>query len=202
MVVQCGSSGARLIKLAADGSLKESQTVEVPIGLSAVDTGRRLLKRPLAQICPSADARSLGLIMNNGEIFEAEIGQVGVGPLRINPTRALRLSQSHRVLHTRVSPRSPDGAKAIVSCASTELVHTTLTADEIHIFDTANSWAREAIIETPVPFSDVVFSADGRGLFAISPETRALLAIDPGTGRVETSIAEIGVQPRFLAVAP
>ena len=85
LVVQCGSSEARLINLAADGSLKQSQTVEVPIGLSAVRTGRRVLKRPLAQICPSADARKLGLIMNNGEIFEAEIG---VSPSRINPTPA------------------------------------------------------------------------------------------------------------------
>ena len=199
LVVQCGSSEARLINLAADGSLKQSRSVEVPIGLSAVRTGQRVLQRPLAQSCPSADARKLGLIMNNGEIFEAEIG---VSPFRINPTLARPLRQSHRVLHTRVSPRSPDGTKAFVSCASKELVHTSLTADEIHIFDTTNSWTREAIIRTPVPCSDLVLSGDGRYLYGISPATRTLLTINPGTGELETSVGGIGVQPRFLAIAP
>ena len=199
LVVKCGHRGARLINLASDGSLKQSRSVEVPIGLSAVRTGQRVLKRPLAQICPSADARKLGLIMNNGEIYEAE---VGVSPFRINPTLAPPLRQSHRVLHTRVSPRSPDGTKAFVSCASKKLVHTSLTADEVHIFDTTNSWTREAIIRTTVPCSDLVLSANGRYLYGISPATRTLLTINLGTGELETSVGGIGVQPRFLAIAP
>ena len=199
LVVQCGSRGARMINLAADGSMKQSQSVEVPIGFSAVMTGRRVSKRPLAQICPSADARKLGLIMNNGEIYEAE---VGVSPFRINPTLAPPLRQSHRVLHTRVSPRSPDGTKAFVSCASKKLVHPSLTADEIHIFDTTNSWTREAIIGTTVPCSDLVLSANGRYLYGISPATRTLLTINLGTGKLETSVSGIGRQPRFLAIAP
>ncbi len=199
LVVQCGSRGPRLINLAADGSLKESQTVEVPLGLSSVATGRRVLKRPLAQICPSADARKLGLIMNNGEIYEARIG---VSPFRINPTLAPRLSESHRVLHVGGLRRSPNGNRAFVGCAPKELVHTSLTADEIHIFDTTSSWTREGIFRTTVPFSDLVLSSDSRDLFAISPETRTLLSIDTGTGQVETSIGGIGVQPRFLAIAP
>ncbi len=198
-IVKCSSRGARLVSLAADGSVKQSQFVEVPVSLSAVRSGRRVLKRPVAQISPSADARKLGLIMNNGEIFEAEIGD---SPYRINPTLAPRLRQSHRVLHTGVAPRSPDGAKVFVGCASKELVHTTLTADEIHVFDTTSSWTREAIIRTPVPFSDLVLSADGRNLFAISPATRTLLTMDPASGQVQQSVGEIGVKPRFLAVAP
>ena len=199
LVVMCGSRGTRCITLASDGSVKHSLFVEVPIGLSAVTSGRRVLKRPLAQISPSADARKLGLIMNNGEIFEAEIGD---SPLRINPTRAPPLSPSHRVLQVGGSRRSPNGAKAVVGCASKELVHTTLTADEIHVFDTANSWVREAIIRTPVPISDLVLSADGRTLYGISPQTRTLLTIDRATGKVENSVGDIGVQPRFLAIAP
>ena len=198
MVVMC-SRGARCINLASDGSVNQSQFVEVPIGLSAIKSGTRVLKRPVAQISPSADARKLGLIMNNGEIFEAEIGD---GLFRINPTLAPRLRPSHRVLHTRVAARSPDGAKVFVGSASKELVHTTLTADEIHVFDTASSWSRVAIVRTPVPFSDVVVSADGRDLVAISPATRTLLIIDPATGKVQKSIGGIGVQPRFLAIAP
>ena len=199
LVVQCGSRGARLINLAADGSVKQSRFAEVPIGLSAVVTGRRVLKRPLAQIWPSADARKLGLIMNNGEIFEAEIG---VNPFQVIPTAAPPLGPSHRVLHTQVSPRSPDGGKAFVGCAPKELVHTSLTADEIHIFDTTNSWTREAIVRTMVPCSDLVLSADGRYLYGISPQTRTLLTINLGNGQVETSVGGIGVQPRFLAIAP
>lgn len=199
LVVKCSSSRALLINLAADGSVKQSRSVEVPIGLSAVTRGRRVLPRPLAGISPSPDARKLGLIMDNGEIYEAEIG---VSPFRINPTRAPRLSRSHRVLHTRVSPRSSDGARAFVACASKELVWTTLTADEIHIFDTTDSWIREAVFRTTVPFSDLVLSADGRDLFAISPETRTLLTIDPATGNLVTSVDGIGVKPRFLVIAP
>ena len=137
--------------------------------------------------------------MNNGEIFEAEIGD---SPFRINPTLAPPLSPSHRVLQVAGSRRSPNGAKVFVGCASKELVHTTLTADEIHVFDTASSWTREAIIRTPVPFSDLVLSADGRNLFAISPATRTLLTMDPATGQVQKSVGGIGVKPRFLAVAP
>lgn len=199
LVVKCSSRGVRLISLAADGSVKQSQFVEAPIGLSAVTRGRRVVQRPLAQISPSADARKLGLIMDNGEIFEAEIGD---SPFRINPTLAPRLRLSHRVLHTRVSGRSPDGRQVFVGCASKDLVSTSLTADEIHVFDTASSWTREAIIRTPVPISDLVLSADGRDLFAISSETRTLLTIDRATGQVENSIGDIGVQPRFLAIAP
>ncbi len=199
LVVMCGSRGARCINLASDGSVKHSLFVEVPIGLSAVTSGRRVVKRPLAQISPSADARRLGLIMNNGEIFEAELGD---SPFRIKPTLAPPLSPSHRVLQVGGSRRSPNGAKVFVGCASKELISTSLTADEIHVFDTASSWTREAIIRTPVPFSDLVLSADGRDLFAISPETRTLLNIDRATGQVENSIADIGVQPRFLAIAP
>ena len=45
LVVKCGSSEARLINLAADGSLKQSQSVEVPIGLSAVRTGQEGIAR-------------------------------------------------------------------------------------------------------------------------------------------------------------
>ena len=137
--------------------------------------------------------------MNNGEIFEAEIGD---SPFRINPTLAPRLSPSHRVLQVGGSRRSPNGAKAFVSCASKDLVTTTLTADEIHVFATASSWTREAIIRTPVPLSDLVLSADGRTLFGISPATRTLLAIDPANGRVEKRVDEIGVQPRLLTIAP
>ena len=199
LVVMCGSRGARLINLAADGSAKQSQFVEVPISLSAVTTSRRVLKRPLAQISPSADARKLGLIMNNGEIYEAEIGN---SPFRINPTLAPPLSPSHRVLQVGGSRRSPNGAKVYVGCASKDLITTSLTADEIHVFDTANSWIRKAIIRTPVPFSDLALSADGRTLYAISPQTSTLLAIDPATGKVKKSVGEIGVQPRLLAIAP
>ena len=199
LVVMCGSRGARCINLSPDGSAKQSQFVEVPISLSAVTSGRRVLKRPVAQISPSEDARKLGLIMNNGEIFEAEIGD---SPFRINPTLAPPLSPSHRVLQVGGSRRSPNGAKVFVGCASKELVHTTLTADEIHVFDTTSSWTREAVIRTPVPFSDLVSSADGRYLYGISPQTRTLLTIDTVTGQVENSVGGIGVQPRFLAVAP
>ena len=198
LIVSC-SRGARLVSLTADGSAKQSHFVEVPIGLSAVTRGRRAVQRPVAQICPSADARTLGLIMNNGEIFEAEIGD---SSSRIVPTLAPTLGQSHRVLHTRVAPRSPNGTKVFVGCASKELVYRTLTADEIHVFDTASSWTREAIIRPPVPFSDVVVSADGRDLIAISPATRTLLIVDSATGQVRKSVGEIGVGPRFLAIAP
>lgn len=199
LVVKCSSRGARLLSLAADGSVKLSQFVEVPSGFSAVTRGRRVVQRPVAQICPSADARKLGLIMNNGEIFEAEIG---VSPLRINPTPAPPLRQSHRVLHTRVSLRSPDGSKVFVGSASKDLVARSLTADEIHVFNTTSSWTREAIIRTPVPCSDLVLSVDGRYLYGISPQTRTLLTIDTATGRVEKGVGGIGVQPRFLAIAP
>ncbi len=199
LVVKCGSSGARMINLASDGSVKRSRFAEVPIGLSAVTTGRRVLKRPLAQVSPSADARKLGLIMNNGEILEAEIG---VSPFQILPTLTRPLSPSHRVLHTRVAPRSPDGTRAFVGCAPKELVHTSLTADEIHIFDTTNSWTREAIVRTTIPCSDLALSADGRYLYGISPQARTLLTINLGNGQVETSVGQIGVQPRFLAIAP
>ena len=199
LVVMCGSRGARWVNLAVDGSVKQSQSVEVPIGLSAVTSGRRVLQRPLAQISPSAGARKLGLIMNNGEIFEAE---TGVSPFRINPTRAPRLSQSNRVLHVGGSRRSPNGTRVFVSCASKDLISTSLTADEIHIFDTTNSWTREAIIRTPVPCSDLVLSGDGRYVYGISPQTRTLLTINLGTGQVETSVGGIGVQPRLLAIAP
>lgn len=199
LVVKCSSGGARLVSLAADGSVRQSQFVEVPIGLSAVKRGRRVVQRPVAQICPSGDARMLGLIMNNGEIFEAEIGD---SPFRIKPTLAPPLSPSHRVLHTRVSLRTPDGSKVFVGCASKELIATSLTADEIHIFDTASSWTREAIIRMPVPVSDLVLSADGRYLHAISPQTRTLLTIDHATGQVEGSVGGIGVKPTFLAIAP
>ena len=199
LVVMCGSRGARCINLASDGSVKQSQFVEVPISLSAVTSGRRVLKRPLAQTSPSADARKLGLIMNNGEIFEAEIGD---SPFRINPTLAPPLDPPHTVLQVGGSRRSPNGAKAFVSCASMELVHTSLTADEIHIYDTTNSWTREAIIRTPVPCSDLVLSGDGRYVYGISPQTRTLLTINLGTGQVETSVGGIGVQPRLLAIAP
>ncbi len=137
--------------------------------------------------------------MNNGEIFEAEIGD---SPFRIHPTLAPRLSPSHRVLQVGGSRRSPNGAKAFVSCASKDLTTTTLTADEVHVFDTASSWTREAIIRTPVPLSDLVLSADGRTLFGISPATRTLLTIDPANGQVEKRVDEIGVQPRLLAIAP
>ena len=202
LVVHCGSSEVRLINLAADGSLKQSQSVEVPIGVSAVTTGRRVLKRPLAQIHPSADARKLGLIMNNGEVYEAGISEIEVSPFRISSTLAPPLSQSHRALHNAVSRRSPDGTKVFVSFAEKELVHTSLTADEIHIFDTTNSWNREAIIRLPVPCSDLVLSGDGRYLYGISPQTRTLLTINLGTGQVETSVGGIGWQPRFLAIAP
>ena len=199
LVVKCRSRGARLVNLAADGSVKQSQFVEVPIGLSAVTSGRRALKRFLAQISLSADARKLGLIMNNGEIFEAEIGD---SPFRINPTLAPPLSLSHTVLQVGGFRRSPDGAKAFVSCASKKLVHTSLTADEIHIYDTTNSWTREAIIRTPVPCSDLVLSGDGRYLYGISPQTKTLLTINLGTGQVESSVEGIGVKPRLLAIAP
>lgn len=199
LVVCCGSRGTRLINPAADGSVKESRTVEVPIVLSAVTRGGRVVQRPVAQISPSADARKLGLIMNNGEVFEAEIGD---SPFRIHPTLAPPLRLSHRVLHTRVASRSPDGSQAFVGCAPRDLIATSLTADEIHVFNTTSSWTREAIIRTPVPFSDLVLSADGRDLFAISPETRTLLTIDPATGQVENSVGGIGVKPRFLAIAP
>ncbi len=202
LVVQCGSSEARLINLAADGSLKQSQSVEVPIGMSAVTTGRRVLKRPLAQIHPSADARKLGLIMNNGEIYEAEISEIEASPFRINPTLAPPLSQSHRALNIGVSRRSPNSTKVFISFAAKELVHTSLTADEIHVYDTTNSWIREAIIRTPVPCSDLVSSGDGKYLYGISPQTRTLLTINLGTGQVETSVGGIGWQPRFLAIAP
>ena len=157
------------------------------------------MQRPVAQICPSADARKLGLIMDNGEIFEAEIG---VFPFRINPTLAPPLRQSHRVLHTRVSLRTPDGSKVFVGCASKDLIATSLTADEIHVFNTTSSWTREATIRTPVPISDLVLSTDGRTLHGISPQTRTLLTIDPATGQVETSVGGIGVKPRFLAISP
>ncbi|MCY3757167.1 MAG: hypothetical protein OXG96_05540 [Acidobacteria bacterium] len=199
LVVKCSSRGVGLISLAADGSVNQSQFVEVPIGLSAVTRGRRVVQRPVAQICPSDDARKLGLIMDNGEIFEAEIGD---SPFRINPTLAPPLRLSHRVLHTRVSLRTPDGSKVFVGCASKDLVATSLTVDEIHVFDTASSWTREAIIRTPVPISDLVLSADGRDLYGISPQTRTLLTIDRATGQVENSIGDIGVQPRFLVIAP
>lgn len=199
MVVKCAPSGARLINLAADGSVQQYRSVKVPIDLSAVRTRRRVLQRPLAQICPSADARKLGLIMNNGEIYDAEIE---IRPFRINPTLAPPLRQSYRVLQIGVTRRSPNGTKVFVSCASKELVHTSLTADEIHIFDTTNSWTREAIIRTPVPCSDLVLSGDGRYLYGISPQTRTLLTISLGTGQVETSVGGIGVDPRFLAIAP
>lgn len=199
LVVKCSSRGARLVSLAADGSLNQTQSVEVPIGLSAVTRGRRVVQRPVAQICPSADARKLGLIMDNGEIFEAEIG---VFPFRFSPTLAPPLRQSHRVLHTRVSLRTPDGSKVFVGCASKDLIATSLTADEIHVFNTTSSWTREATIRTPVPISDLVLSTDGRTLHGISPQTRTLLTIDPATGQVETSVDGIGVKPRFLAIAP
>ena len=199
LIVKCSSRGARLVSLAADGSVNQSQFVEVPIGFSAVTRGRRVVQRPVAQISPSADARKLGLIMDNGEIFEAEID---VSPFRINATLAPPLPLSHRVLHTRVAGRSPDGSKVFVSCASKDLIATSLTADEIHVFKTTNSWTREAIIRTPVPFSDLVLSADGRFLYGISPQTRTLLTIDTATGRVEERVGGIGVQPRFLAIAP
>ena len=168
---------------------------------SIIQILQRLVRAPvgLAVRPGSPDARKLGLIMNNGEVYEAESGE---SPFRISPTRAPRLSRSLRVLHNRVSPRSRDGAKVFVSCASKELVWTLLTADEIHVFDTTNSWIREAVFKTTVPFSDLMSSVDGRELFAISPEARTLLTIDPATGRVEASIGGIGVQPRFLAVAP
>lgn len=187
LVVKCSRSGVRLINLAADGSVQQSQSA-----------GQRLWQGPLAQISPSPDARKLALIMNTGEIYEAEIG---VSPFRINPTRSPRLSQSHRVLHTRVSPRSSDGT-VFVSCASKELVSTTLTADEIHIFDTQNSWTRGEIIKVAAPCSDLILSANGRYLYGISPEKRTLLTINLGTRQVETSVGGIGVKPRFLAIAP
>jgi len=199
LVVKCSSRGARLVSLAADGSLNQTQSVEVPIGLSAVTRGRRVVQRPVAQICPSADARKLGLIMDNGEIFEAEIG---VFPFRIHPTLAPPWRQSHIVLHTRVSLRTPDGSKVFVGCASKDLIATSLTADEIHVFNTTSSWTREATIRTPVPISDLVLSTDGRTLHGISPQTRTLLTIDPATGQVETSVGGIGVKPRFLAISP
>lgn len=199
LVVMCGSSGARLINLAADGSVKQSQFVEVPIGLSAVTSGHRVLQRPLAQVSPSAGARKLGLIMNNGEIFEAE---TGASPFRINRTLAPRLGHSHRVLHVGGSRRSRNDTKVFVSCASKELVHRSLTADEIHVFDTTSSWTREAIIQIAAPCSDLVLSADGRYLYGISPQRRSLLTINLSNGQVETSVGEIGVQPRFLAIAP
>ncbi len=199
LVVKCAPSGARLINLAADGAVQQSQSVKVPIGLSAVRTRRRVLPRPLAQICPSADARKLGLIMNNGEIYEAEIE---IRPFRINPTLAPPLRSSYRVLQIGVTRRSPNGAKVFVSCASKKLVHTTLTADEIHIFDTRDSWTREAIIRVSAPCSDLVLSADGRYLYGISPQTKTLLTIDPGAGEVERSVGGIGVKPRFLAISP
>ena len=199
LVVTCNSRGARLVRLDADGSVKQSQFLEVPTGFSAVTRGRSVVQRPVAQISPSADARKLGLIMDNGEIFEAEID---VSPFRINATLAPPLRLSHRVLHTRVAGRSPDGSKVFVSCASKDLIATSLTADEIHVFKTTNSWTREATIRTPVPCSDLVLSADGRYLHGISPQTRTLLTIDSATGRVEKSVGGIGVQPRFLAIAP
>ena len=199
LVVKCSSRGARYVNLAADGSVKQSQFVEVPIAFSSVTRGRRVVQRPVAQICPSAVVRKLGLIMDNGEIFEAEIGD---SPPRIIPTLALPLRHSHGVLHTRVAPRSPDGSKVFVGCASKDLIATSLTADEIHVFDTTNSWTRKATIRTPIPFSDLVLSAEGRTLYGISPQTRTLMIIDPATGYVEKSVGEIGVKPRFLAVAP
>ena len=74
------------------------------------------------------------------------------------------------------------------------------TAAEFHVLDT-RTWRKIGAIKTKMPFWNAVITNDGKTLYALAPQKRSILVIDPVKMR-EIRVLKVGGAPALAIVAP
>lgn len=113
------------------------------------------------------------------------------------------------LLRDAIPGRLIDGFRAPVTRGGNNIYFATrplrypgaLFADEIVQAD-AETLTPRATIRTPEPFLSICVSDDGSTIFAISPETSSITAIDASTLTVSGTVKPAGSAPSFVIPAP